>query len=681
MPVSRKNLGHVVHDEVSVRRDFSVCIRAASAALLACAILYVVLLFFQQYLPQFQWNMNDAYDLDAARKQCDFCKKAFYGSFFLAVPTSAAVAVYFSAATSGSIILSMAAIVATYFSLHFGSDLRSFGTSCLALCFSLICIGINRRANVRFDAGGRAEPYRLVGWLDVLSVAFLWVLLVPTNLEAVNVLNDAHKVSYFIGPALYQNAPALVPGLDFHSHYGLAIGWVFHFLMGDGWKSAGEHAVGLNIAITLAVYLQAYFLLSYLIRSKFASLVIVASLAVLAFSTDHHFYSPSAYPTRFPLLIIFAVALGAHCRAPDRLIWLIASAILAAASLMWETETGIFFFVAGCTTVLVAGGFPKFRNTLVFASIAIGATILACLSLYGPRILSLAFVTECLRPLLLYGAGWGSVPIKWGLSWDLVYNFPLQLAGCLTIGWAAVHLSRRDDERLDFERGILLALSLIGIALLIKWVNRSYDAVWHQNALPLVIVLAWWVSRFSSLWHPTIKLVAGLLSIVGTLLALLFVQDVGNPTLYGLRSYAHYPSLLNLPFMQAPVIQWQQDFSRITATETAFIRQKTGPDDRVLVLAFIDWAYLAQAHRAPKAFFLPLIASFDDNFIERSFEGADILFYDPIVESYDQVPQLAGTLKVVKRDFVPVETQGNLTLYRRTTNFNSNPSDAGRQPR
>lgn len=124
--------------------------------------------------------------------------------------------------------------------------------------------------------------------------------------------------------------------------------------------------------------------------------------------------------------------------------------------------------------------------------------------------------------------------------------------------------------------GILLTLSMIGMALMIKWVNRTLDAVWHQNALPLVIVSAWWIRQFSAGWQPSFRRAAGATAAVATILALLLVQDENNPHLYGLRSYATYPSLLRWPFVSSPPVTWQEDLDQITETETKFIQEKPG---------------------------------------------------------------------------------------------------------
>ena len=131
--------------------------------------------------------------------------------------------------------------------------------------------------------------------------------------------------------------------------------------------------------------------------------------------------------------------------------------------------------------------------------------------------------------------------------------------------------------------------------------------------LPLQIV-----RQFSDGWQPTFQKAAGGAVAVATVPALLFVQDRNNPHLYGLRSYATYPSLLKWPFVSTPPAVWQEDFDQITETETRFIQDNTKPDEQVLVIAFRDWAYLAQAHRAPEASFMPLLVSFDAQFVDRS---------------------------------------------------------------
>ncbi|WP_156457192.1 hypothetical protein [Bradyrhizobium sp. CCH5-F6] len=639
------------------------------AALLACAVAYVVLLLLKNHLPSFQWNFDDAFDLSAAQKNCDACKKAFYGSFFLAAPIAAAAALYTTHRSSGSMALSTITAGLVYLALHAANDRNSYAIALIVLAVAAVTVAVNRRAHTYFPpvTSSTDAPFT-VALIDLLPVAFLALLLIPSDLERVTsvVRDESHKVSYFVGPALYGYAPGLIPGLDYHSHYGPALGWFFHLIMGDGWKSAAMRAVGLNIAITLAVYIQAYFLLSYLVRSRLASIGIVTALAVLAFSTTNHFYSPSAYPTRFPLLIVFVLAIGLHCADPKRPAWLIVSGLLCALSLLWQTEIGLFIFVTGTFVAAIAGGFPSYRNALIFAVTSIVAAVLLCLLMFGPRVLSLTFLIECFRPLVLYGTGWGSTPIKWTLNWSVIYDLPLQIVGCITVGWGSIRLSRPSDSRRDrFMSGVLMALSMIGIALMIKWVNRTYDAVWHQNALPLVIVSAWWVHQFAAAWQPSFKRTAGAAMTVATIATLVFVQDRHNPHPYGLRSYVYYPSLLMRPFVTPSVETWQEDFGRITDTETKFIQDNSKPDERVLVVAMLDWAYLAQAHRAPQAYFMPLMVAFDEHYVDRSFNGANRLFFDNIVETRAELPRVRETLERLKRDFVAVESRGNLTLYQR----------------
>jgi hypothetical protein len=626
------------------------------------------MLYIQGWLPQFQWDFNDGFDLGAAQKNCDFCKKAFYGSLFVVAPAAACAALFFlRKRRTGTIALSVFTIALVFAAIHYANDERRFAPSFVLL---LIAVASRLLTGYRPTIPDEevARPAFRVGWPDLMAVLFLIALLATSSLEAVTAgpLNEAHKASYFIGPSLYFYAQGLVPGLDYHSHYGPALGWFFHQIAGSGWKSAAMNAVALNIAVTIATYVQGYLLLSYLVRSRAVSLFVMAALAILAFSTPNHFYSPSAYPTRFPLLILFVCTLGMYCRSPQFSVWFYLSALMCALSLMWQTEIGLFFLVCGAFICLVASGFPNYRAAFWFVFSALLGAAALCLILFGPKALTVTFLVESIKPMVLYGTGWGSMPIKWGSTGDILYNLPLQIVGCVTIAWTSNALIK--GEKTDrFVAGVLLALSLIGMALMIKWVNRTLDAVWHQNALPLVIVAAYWIAVSMQGWRRVIRIAAVLSAMTLTILGLVYVQDQGNPTLYGFRSYVRYPSLINASLGVTPPKQpqWQDDFARVTPTETNFIRANTAPGERVLVIAFVDWAYLAEAHRAPLAYFIPLTVSFDAHFVDRTFAGASKLFYDAATLKYLRQPRTKDILDRIKADFVEVETAGNLTLYKR----------------
>jgi hypothetical protein len=62
---------------------------------------------------------------------------------------------------------------------------------------------------------------------------------------------------------------------------------------------------------------------------------------------------------------------------------------------------------------------------------------------------------------------------------------------------------------------------------------------------------------------------------------------------------------------------------------------------------------------------MPLLASFDEHFIGPSMDDADRLFYDNIVETRPESPRVREVVERIKKDFVPVQTKGNLTLYAR----------------
>ena len=107
-------------------REYSIAARAVVAALLGCAAAYVALVLLKDYLPAFQWDFGDGFDLPAAQKNCDLCKKAFYGTFFLTAPIAAAAALYVSHRSSGSLTLSTITASLVYLALYSANGRGNF---------------------------------------------------------------------------------------------------------------------------------------------------------------------------------------------------------------------------------------------------------------------------------------------------------------------------------------------------------------------------------------------------------------------------------------------------------------------------------------------------------------------------------------------------------------------------
>jgi hypothetical protein len=77
----------------------------------------------------------------------------------------------------------------------------------------------------------------------------------------------------------------------------------------------------------------------------------------------------------------------------------------------------------------------------------------------------------------------------------------------------------------------------------------------------------------------------------------------------------------------------------------------------------MDWLYLAQAQRPPKATFMPLMYAFAPAFVDRSFKDADIVFVDNRLLKQNP-PAADQIIDLVKRNYPPYEHSTTLTLYR-----------------
>ena len=623
---------------------------------------------------------------------CDVCKKALYGGFYVLAP-----AIVFASLCAGyaryfrryDALVAIFFLVVVHLMVEYSSTKGSvFLGAFLILMFTVLMAYRINQESARINTpqpylGGHAIGLNKV---DLGLLLCLCLLLVPVDAQLVasNSGIDDHKVSFLIGPSLYSYGYGLVPGLDFHSHYGIAIGPVFSWLLGDGWKAAATHAVSFTIALTFAFYVQCYFIILYLTNSRSLAALCVMSVAVLNFSSAAHFYSPSAFPARYPLLIPFITCFAWFC---VRSSWIALTSMAACAclSLLWQTEIGVLMLLAGGSGIMVrewAKPVMFVRAAFLFVAISLTTFLIIAVGLFGSRALSLEFAYQMVYPPLLYGEGFFSEPLKWDTGWSFLYNLPLQVIGVATIGWCW-HFFFRTKESAGSERiaaGLVLMLSVIGLLMQVKWVNRSLDAVWHQNATPLLIVALWWTrvwwsntalsAQFRKVPLP-MRAIPAFLGAATLGLALLFVQDRGNPHLYALRSYARYPSLLNAVLMPTSVGMglkgWDAELTKISKADIDLIKENAGRDKRALIVSPVDWAYLAEAHYAPAAYFVPLVDAFNDQFVVRSFVTAEKVFVDKALLEGRLPPwrATAQVLAILKNEFRPQKDSNTLILFQR----------------
>jgi hypothetical protein len=541
-----------------------------------------------------------------------------------------------------------------------------------------------------------------LNWRDAIAIAAICILLLPVSNErlAAHIGASVAKISYFVGPALYGYGEHLTPGLDFYSHYGPGLGPVFFSLMGEGWKSAAMRGVGLTVVTTALFYCAEYLILLFLTGSRLLAFAASVFTALLNFSSYIFFDAPSAYPIRYAFLLPFVLAFGWLCGGSRRTAAALVMAVFAGLSLFWHTEIGLYLMLAGCGGVVLACGIrpSAFALILIFLAGSLAIFFAVAWTFWGGPALSGPFLLAALKPVVAYSAGWDGVPVKWNTFWSLFYNIPLQAVALVTVGGFWFLMWFRYDSLTARERqvgGVLAMLSLAGLGMLVKWVNRSLDAEWHQNAVPLILVICWWGhylwinsrarAAFARAGRAARVSIASA-PIAAALLFLLTVNDSANPYPYGLRSYVAYPSLAKAIVAPSRLYDplsygsdwashgggfddisfgwdWPPLLTGISDDDIALIRRYAKPHERVMVVSSVDWAYLAEAHRPPKAIFVPVVWAFDPAFIERSLDNADIVFLDSRF-GLEKGPVTDDLVDRIRKNYVPGEHSTTLTLYR-----------------
>jgi hypothetical protein len=225
---------------------------------------------------------------------------------------------------------------------------------------------------------------------------------------------------------------------------------------------------------------------------------------------------------------------------------------------------------------------------------------------------------------------------------------------------------------------LVLFFSACGLLMMAKFINMSVVAVWHVNALGFLVVLGWWAaaaakavphrSVVSRQTVPVRALAAGLMIIFAIAIATTS-SDRRNPALYGLQSWARYPSILAHPFRRPDGCTDMNCIpNRPDERDVNLIRQRTKPGERVAIVGnLFDWAYLIDAHRPPLMAFLPSMAIFTQRQLDDSWKRLGAAEYWFVPKGTDGKPKIdnpnlaALVLPVLERDFV-VDGVGDLLV-------------------
>jgi hypothetical protein len=458
---------------------------------------------------------------------------------------------------------------------------------------------------------------------------------------------EPHVASYIVAPALYFRAPGVVPGLDFESHYGVGHAYAFSFVMGrGGLQKTLERYVLFVLVVCILYYLSAFLVLADWFRSVVPAFAGTLLLIFLASEGVGYSY-PSCSPVRHPFLFafVFAAVRGVGPRGTS---WCAASGAIAGLSLFWQTDVGLYTLAAGAAFYLGVALFLRVgvARPAVFLAAGLGTFAALCVLAFGPRVLSIDFVERLLEPLLLYATGFGNKLMNWKPGWGYWYNL---LGPCLAVATVAVMLGY--GRRTLPPRAVLYgaATSLVGLAMLFKWVNRSLDVLWSLNGGLVAVVAAWWMwlgwralaARLASENRPWVG-VARQFAAAMALLALTYVavrMDVewASAKSEGGRSSPIVRAADRISEYRGPInaarkgIRPSVHASPTDPASTRYLKTHTRGTERVAVICEGDWNYLADAGRSPRLSWLPLFLIHSPILLERcanDLRNSDRIFFE-----------------------------------------------------
>jgi len=308
--------------------------------------------------------------------------------------------------------------------------------------------------------------------------------------------------------------------------------------------------------------------------------------------------------------------------------------------------------------------------------------------LLGPRVLSPLFPARLFEPLRLYASGFGHQVMDWEPGWGYWYNL---LGPALAIGTVAVMIARTQRDQLP-PRELLYAgaASLLGLAMLFKWVNRSIDILWGLNGGLVMAVMAWWAwVGWSAL---AARLRAGTSQRAGLARVFVAAAAIFAFVTLAVRAEARSARFGHQCGSSSPLVRagvWLQTFRNpinaarmgieprvapapIDAESTCYLREHTRRLDRVTVISATDWNSLADAGRAPRLFWLQFFLVHSPVLLDRCL--ADLRASERVFVDRDALSSLLSVNRVVHDAIAPIlaeqfepvdQSSPHWTLYRR----------------
>ena len=283
----------------------------------------------------------------------------------------------------------------------------------------------------------------------VIIVLFLIIIPASPSYIAADMAGDAHAPFHLFAPALYSRfAQYFTPGYEYFSQYGVGAPFLFSPLLGETAAATLVNYVVLIAGLMFVFYLATYLVLKKLFDSSgWAITIVLASLFLQFWGVGMHLRAPSMLVFRYALFPFILVLLEYWVNRDFSQWGTLLLSTLVGFSIFWTTETGISFFVAVCASIIIFLGISR-RSILLLVSFCIEAFIiffgLSAIA-FGWRVFSLNYIYEgILSPLIIYGGGYGALPIGWQDYLSYIINFIVPMLSIAGLG-VIYHMNRSKD--------------------------------------------------------------------------------------------------------------------------------------------------------------------------------------------------------------------------------------------
>lgn len=466
-------------------------------------------------------------------------------------------------------------------------------------------------------------------WSDLVWAVLVFLALRPFDVtEVARMIGfDQHPTAYLLGPALYFRDTALLPGRDYFLQYGIGPAWLFSKLLRTDALGTLENYVDLVSGGLIVFFVWNHLLNRRIFPSKswawLASLATAFIVLPVHVQTPMYFNAPSSLPFRFLLYPIYFLLVGIPVGGSRVKVFLrgLAASLVIGLGLFWNLETGIYLLLTALVLAPISDGPFKLKNWVEGAAVAassVAAFVWISALVFGPSALTLTYLKDLLEPLIVYGSGYSGQPINWKTTLAGVQNLLIPAIGLVTLGLSLGNSGWVKDR----NRRILVALSVAGLLLFYKYLNRSFQTLLHFNGFFLLSLGFYWLS----VGWTSIFMNRRQKGLAGAAVALLLIGyhfevnriSIPESSYYlGAQAWKRYPSLLKyfLTGFQAPslppppmtLIETSVFQRRPISSDVELMKKMVAPDEPLLYLSpyFDDWGYLVGAQRVPALKYLP----------------------------------------------------------------------------